>query len=390
MTKHYLDIDVVNRTNASMLYVHVTGRRLQNEEPYRDLGPMMMKADGQTPHMLTSGGAIHTLVTVDHGIRVGGPGARKRVRIPRLAGGRIYFSMGRPLKFYVNPSPDGPALVEPSSLNKGDVNYNGHWSFAELTFNAAQVYANVSYVDFLSIPIALHLTNDTGRDQEVRGIPWGGVTRIAEGLEKLGGAWKKLVVRSPSGSIIRILSMNSGYELYPDLFKNFFRQYIDEVWKHYERVDLLVDTKPGWGTFTGRVRGGQFQFTGKFSFDFEKPTTRDVFTCNTGPFGVRKPRDEREEARLAVGARISAALNRGTLLINNKQPRNEKVSTYYEHRPINHYSKIVHSVSDENRGYTFPYDDVCPDGQPDQSGFVNGGNPKVLKVTVGGFRRGKL
>lgn len=385
MTKAYLDIDLVNRTDASMLYVHITGNRLHNETN-QPLGPMIMKADGQTPHMLTWNGVNASKLAVDHGIRVGRPGDTKRVRIPRLEGGRIYFSKGRPLTFLVN---EGPALVEPSVMNKTDANYGGHWTFAELTFNMGEVYANVSYVDFLSIPTALRLTTESGRVAEVQGIPKGGITKVAEGLEKLGNPWKKLVVRSPSGSIIRILSLNSGYELYPDLFRNFFDEYVDRCWERYEKVDLMVDTQRAeWGVFKGRVRGGLLRFTKPnkpgFEFNFEKPTTQDVLTCNTGPFAVRQPVDEREKARLAVGARIAAAINRVTLLVNNKQPSGEKVSTYYRTQPCNYYSKKVHRVSHENRGYTFPYDDVT--NKVDQSGFVNDPNPKVLTVTVGGFR----
>ena len=37
----------------------------------------------------------------------------------------------------------------------------------------------------------------------------------------------------------------------------------------------------------------------------------------------------------------------------------------------------------EGLGYAFPYDDVCPDGQPDVSGAASDGNPHRLTVTVG-------
>ncbi|KAH7131381.1 hypothetical protein B0J13DRAFT_562468 [Dactylonectria estremocensis] len=382
MTRLFLDIDLVNRTEAPMLYAHITGTRLDDGDG--EMGPMMMNAAGQ-PYMLPSPGLDGQLVEVDHGIRIGRPGTKKRVRIPRLAGGRIYFSKNHKLTFRVNM---GPALVEPSTLNKDDPNYGGHWTFVELTFNKTQVYANVSYVDFLSIPTALRLGNDAGEVSQVRGIPKGGITQVAKGLEKLGSPWNKLVVRSSTKSIIRILSMNSGHELYPELFGNFFDGYINKVWKHYETHELFVDTQNQWGVFTGQVQGGLLRFTGKFDFSFEKPTTKDVLTCDTGPFAVKvKPIDEEESARLAVGARVAAAFNRVTLLRNNKQPHGEKINTYYGVQPCNYYSKKVHRVSHAHRGYTFPYDDVSPSEDLNLSGHVNDPNPKVLMVIVGGFRK---
>ncbi|KAH7127702.1 hypothetical protein EDB81DRAFT_809892 [Dactylonectria macrodidyma] len=382
MTRLFLDIDLVNRTEASMLYAHITGIKL--DAGGNSLGPMVMDTYGE-PYMLQSPALDGQALGVDHGIPIGKPGTKKRVRIPRLAGGRIYFSKNRKLTFLVNK---GPALVEPSTLNKSDPNYGGHWTFAEFTFNQNEVFANVSYVDFLSIPTALRLETDAGVVKQVKGIPKGGVTKVAKGLEKLGSPWNKLVVRSSSKSIIRILSMNSGYELYPELFGNYFNGYINEVWKHYETHKLYVDTQNGWGVFTGQVEDGLLRFIGRFKFYLEKPTTQDVLTCNTGPFAVKvAPPDEQEMARLAVGARVAAAFNRVTLLKNNRQPVGEKTSTYYGVQPCNYYSKKVHRVSHLHRGYTFPYDDVSPDEEHNLSGSVNDPNPKVLTVIVGGFRK---
>ncbi|KPM46285.1 hypothetical protein AK830_g313 [Neonectria ditissima] len=394
MTQGFLDIVLVNRTGASILFAHITGRRLQPNGVGAevDVGPIMIKSDGMTPHMLASGGGNRRSPGVDHGIRVGGPGAKKRVRIPRLAGGRVYFSKNRPLTFYVNSESSGPALVEPSPMNPADTNYGVEWTFAELTFNQAEVYANISYVDFLNIPVALHLSTHAGPAKEVTGMPKGAITRIAKRLEELGNSWGKLVVRSPSGALIRILSPNSGEQVYPGLFKGFFREHVDAVWKHYENTDLIVDTQRDWGVFRGRVSGGVLKLRGKdgWTLTYEKPTTKDILTCNTGPFALREPRDEKEEARLNVGARIAAAFNRGTLLINPRQPHGERVETYYTQRPINHYARLCHKMSVAHRGYAFPYDDVSASGKSDQSGYVSDGNPKLLTVTAGGLREGHM
>ncbi|KAI5460046.1 glucanase B [Mariannaea sp. PMI_226] len=384
MTRDYLDIDLVNRTGASMLYGHITGRR---EAAASQM--FVMQADGQTAYDLVSNGQILQPLGVDSAIPIGGPGAKKRVRIPRLVGGRIYFSKNKPLTFLVNP---GPALVEPSAMNKSDANYSGAWIFCELTFNAVEVFVNISSVDFVSIPVGLTLQSDNGQVQQVSGFPNGGPTSIAHSLEKLDDTWKKLVIRNSSGGLIRILSPNSALDVFPDIFKGHYTNYVNAVWKKYKTEDLVVDTqRADWGVYRGRVQAdGSLHFTGKqYSFDFEKPTTRDIFSCNTGPFAVRPPVDDREQARLNVGARLAAAFNRTTLLTNSQQPQQEDVKKFYTQEPINWYARYCHEVSVGGRGYAFPYDDVLPTGAVDQSGSLAEQNPSVLTVTVGGLAKTK-
>ncbi len=86
----------------------------------------------------------------------------------------------------------------------------------------------------------------------------------------------------------------------------------------------------------------------------------------------------------ALTARISAAFNRCTLLIDASQPDGENPANYYKNAMTNHYARIVHATNLDGRGYAFPYDDVAPTGGADQSGAVNDPNPTLLTVTVGG------
>lgn len=62
----------------------------------------------------------------------------------------------------------------------------------------------------------------------------------------------------------------------------------------------------------------------------------------------------------------------------------ESKDRYYTDKITNHYSRIVHSVNVEGRGYAFPFDDVAPNGGVDQSGAVWDGAPGVLTVGIGG------
>jgi len=85
----------------------------------------------------------------------------------------------------------------------------------------------------------------------------------------------------------------------------------------------------------------------------------------------------------ALTARISAAFNRSTLLIDTVEP-SAGPSQFYKNPITNHYARIVHAANLDGRGYAFPYDDVTPTRGVDQSGAVQDGSPKLLTVVVGG------
>lgn len=65
------------------------------------------------------------------------------------------------------------------------------------------------------------------------------------------------------------------------------------------------------------------------------------------------------------------------------QPGQPAPAQYYKDTPTNHYSRIVHEVNTDHLGYTFPFDDVRPSEEDDQSGKVQSGNVKSFTVTVG-------
>jgi hypothetical protein len=81
--------------------------------------------------------------------------------------------------------------------------------------------------------------------------------------------------------------------------------------------------------------------------------------------------------------RLCAAFNRSTLLLSSREP-SENTGEYYREHITNHFSRIVHQVSTDRRGYAFPYDDVVPSGGKDQSGSVWDPNPTLLTIAVGG------
>ncbi|WP_194926680.1 glycoside hydrolase family 64 protein [Catenulispora pinisilvae] len=369
-----LQIALQNTTSSSQVYAYVTGQAIDNNNAL-----MLLESDGQSVYYPSSPGSPGTPLGADCAIALGAPGSTTTVTIPHIAGGRIWFSVGAPLTFLLNP---GPGLVEPSVSNSSDPNIDIMWDFCEFTYNDAQMYANISFVDFVSLPISLTLTG-SGGTQSAAGLAAGGLDTVCSGLiaqhNADGAGWDQLVVTS-NGANLRALSPNNGIVINGSLFSGYYQPYVDQVWSQYSGQTLTVDTQAQWGTVTGQVSGGQLTFPGVGSF--AQPSAADIFSCSTGPFA-----NAAGEMGTLI-ARISAAFNRSTLLIDANQPDGENPANYYQNTITNHYSRIAHAASADGRGYGFPYDDVAPNGGTDQSGAVADGNPTLLTVAVGGGTAG--
>ncbi|MCW7943412.1 sugar hydrolase [Streptomyces hygroscopicus] len=341
---------------------------------------MLLRADGGV-YRPASPSAPHTPLPVDCSIPLGPAGSSPTVlTLPQMYGARVYFVRDDTLAFFLNP---GPALVEPAFATPADPNYAKTWSFCEFTFNSSQLYANISYVDLVTaLPIGLSLAGDA--THVVAPLPNGAVDRIASDLTAQaagdGQPWDQLVVRS-GGKVLRVISpqnLMAPYFDQPDRmpFRDLWTAYADHVWQKYRGTDLRIDLQGGRGVFTGRVSGDTLTFTGGHAF--AKPTSRDIFTCNHGPF-ANNPGDP--DVKKALLARLAAGFNRSLMLTHPDQPNGLTSADYYRGGVTNHWARIVHANSPT--GYAFPYDDVHPDGQPDVSGAAYDSNPRRLTVTVG-------
>ncbi|UXY23167.1 glycoside hydrolase family 64 protein [Streptomyces cynarae] len=342
---------------------------------------MLLRADGSV-YRPGSPSAPHSPLPVDCAIPLGPAGSPPTVlTLPQMYGARIYFVRDAALDFFLNP---GPALVEPAFATPADPNYGKTWSFCEFTFNSAQLYANISYVDLVTaLPIGLTLEGDA--THTVAPLPDGAVDRIASALSaqaaKDGQPWDKLVIHGSDGKVLRAVSpqnLMAPYFGQPDRmpFRELWTAYIDQVWDKYRATDLRIDLQGGRGVFTGRVTGDTLTFTGGHTFS--KPTSRDVFTCDHGPF-ANNPGDP--DDKKALLARLAAGFNRSLMLTHPYQPNGLTSADYYRGAVTNHWARCVHANSPI--GYAFPYDDVRPDGQPDVSGAAYDGNPRRFTVTVG-------
>lgn len=369
-----LNIALQNNTSSSTVYAYITGLAINSGNAL-----VLLEADGHTPYYPTSPPSTGSPLGADCAIPLGPPGSTTNVVIPQIAGGRIWFSVDNPLVFLLNPGPTGPGLVAPSVTNPSDPNIQTHWDFCEFTFNSSELFVNITYVDFVSVPVSLILTDTSGATQHVSGISTNGLDTICAGLVAQnnidGAGWDKLIVTS-GGKNVRALSPNSGIVTNSSLFSGYYDPYVNQVWSKYTNSILYINTQATWGTVSGQVLGDVLTFSGVGSFT--RPTAGDIFSCSTGPF---TPSTSQEMGDLI--ARLSAAFNRSTLLIHSVEPSGSPAD-YYLNPITNHYARLVHAASLDGRGYAFPFDDVGPTGGVDQSGAMQSSIPSLLTITVGG------
>lgn len=368
-----VSFSIQNNTKSDTVYAFVTGQAIDNGNAV-----MLLQADGQTPYYPSSPSAPGSPLAADCAIPLNASGgAPTTITVPHLAGARLWFSIGSPLTFLLNP---GPQLVEPSVTNPSDPNIGLQWDFCEFTYNAAQLFVNITMVDFVAIPVGLSLTDTSGGVQNVAGLPAGGLDTVCAGLTAQqasdGNPWSDLIVTS-GGQNLRALSPVNGLVMNSSFLSGYYDDYVSQVWSKYESATLTVDTQASYGIVTGQVSGGLLTFPGVGSF--ARPSAADIFSCASGPFSTAGASGE----VLAIIPRLAAAFNRSTLLIDSSQPDGENPADYYSNAVTNHYARIVHATTSGGRGYAFPYDDVAPAGGADQSGSVSSGSPAQLTVTVG-------
>jgi hypothetical protein len=370
-----LTVDLVNNSSSDTVYAYVLGLDLSQGNQWA-----FLQSDGSTLYHPPSPSAPGAALGADCAVVLPARGAAARaISLPYLASGRIYFSVGRKLTFLVNP---GPGIAMPSVANPSDPNIATSYSFCEFTYDTTQLYANISYVDFASVPISFNLQTSQGT-QAVQGLAAGGLETVASALRSQaaadGGDWAKLIVTDGSGAALRVLSPNTAIASDPALFSGYLDSYISQVWQKYQSTDLVIDTQASWGTVTGRVSNGVLAFPGVGSF--AQPSTAAVFNCSSAPFTTGN--DEMGN----LSARLAASFNRTTILGNANQPDAENPALFYAQPRTNHYARILHQTATDHLGYAFPYDDVHPAGV-DFEGRVQSSVPTLWTINVGGSQGG--
>jgi hypothetical protein len=320
-----LQIALENQSSNSDLYAYITGQAIDNNGAL-----FLLQSDAITPYYPASPSSTSQAIPVNISIPLGAPGNIVTATIPRLAGGRIWFSQGSPLTFLLNP---GPGLVEPSVFNPSDPNYSRNFGFCEFTFNSAQVFVNISYVDFVSnIPVALTLQDTSGASQHVSGMRADGLATVCQGLRAQtasdGRRWSSLIVQN-NGQDLRALSPNSGITINPEWFSKYWTDYVNQVWTKYTTDTLTVDTQGAWGEVQGQV-GSQANLNFGAAGLFPKPNAKDVFGNSTGPFATGGNAETN-----AIIPRLAAGFNRSTLLLSNQAPNGTTPAQYYTNAVTN-------------------------------------------------------
>jgi hypothetical protein len=369
-----LPISLANNSGSGTVYAYISGSDSTG-------WPGFVTPDGRFQR-LPSPSAVLTPAP-DYAIALGASGSPATTFTLQdyVIGGRVWFSVGKKIQFFVNPPGGGggvPGLVQPG-FTSSDPNWLTNWTFCEFTYNSANLYANISYVDMVALPVSM-ATTGSGGNQSVSPLPAGALASIASGLQAQaaadGAPWNQLVATDASGAVLRVLAPAHS----PTDFGGYWNSYLDRVWSYYQSHPLTINGQGSIGSYTGTVSGDTLVFSGLNTngVPFTKPSAVDIFGCASGPLY-----NSGGDARGAVAARLAAALNRSSLLVSggNNQPDGVQPSGYYTDAITNHYARLVHKYA--TIGYAFPYDDVGPTGAAPVDGHIQDGAPTSWTITLG-------
>ncbi|MFE7243051.1 beta-1,3-glucanase family protein [Streptomyces sp. NPDC057580] len=365
-----LPVSLQNNSGSNTVYAYISGTDSSG-------WPVFVSANGTLNRLPNPSSAMTPIADYSISLGASGSAATKVTLTDYIIGGRVWFSVGQKLKFFVNPG-TVPGVVQPA-LVSSDPNWATNWTFCEFTFNSANLYANISYVDMVALPVSMSSTGNAG-NQTVSPLPSGALASIASGLKSQhasdGAPWDKLVIDDSSGGVLRVLSPSHS----PVDFGNYWDDYLNRVWNRYSSTPLTMNGQGSIGSYTGTVSGGALVFSGLNTngVPFTKPSAADIFGCASGPLY-----NSGADARGAIAARLAAALNRSSLLVSggNNQPDGVSASQYYTDAITNHYARLVHQYA--SIGYAFPYDDVGPTGSAPVDGHIQDGAPTSWTISLG-------
>ncbi|WP_433608200.1 beta-1,3-glucanase family protein [Dactylosporangium sp. CA-139114] len=310
-------------------------------------------------------------------VAIGGPGNGGSVtlQVPRGLSGRVYFSLGRKLNFYLTP--DG--LVQPAPWAGGDSNRDILFDWSEFTYNDDGLWLNSSQVDMFAVPHVVSVTGSNGATSRTGELVSGGRDAIINGIKAQAG-WGGSVYTRSDGTVLRVLSPGKAADA-GQLSTTYLDSYISSAWNAYASKTLTVvpfADQPNTKYF-GRTSGAVMTFTngsGQQVASFTRPSSGDVWGCAGN---LAAPND------LVVGpiARtLCAALNRGTLGTVDTQP-STNAAQFYQNNPTNQYAKIIHSKMVDGKAYAFPFDDVG-----NFESLVNNSDPRSAGITLTSFTGG--
>lgn len=346
----------------------------------------MLSTSGSYYYLDSSVGSTPQKITADVALPLNGPGQTTTLTLPDyISSARVWFADGT-LTFYAVGTQYGPGLVEPTTQNPSDASADTNWGFVELTFKSGYgLYANLSFVDFVGLPLGIQLTSGSSGTQQALGLPANAVSQVCDHLKgqaaQDGQPWDQLCMNDANGNLLRVVAPPTLISQNASAFGNYWDDYVNEIWQQYTSEQLTINTQSSPGEVACTSDGNVITCAGDSS-SYSKPAAEDIFGCSSGTFATQ---DSDNDVHLAVVPRICAAFNRATLHLKggNVQP-SLPPSKYYTSHPNNWYSAFVHQIESDGKGYAFSYDDVSPSEQDNTSGSVYAPDPEVLTVFIGG------
>ncbi|WP_433202645.1 beta-1,3-glucanase family protein [Dactylosporangium sp. CS-047395] len=311
-------------------------------------------------------------------VSIGGPGngGSVTIQVPRGLSGRVYFSIGQKINFYLTP--DG--LVQPAPWAGGDTNRDILFDWSEFTYNDAGLWLNSSQVDMFAIPHAVTVTNSAGATKRTGDLVAGGRDAVINGLKAQAGWAGSVYTRSSDGTVLRVLAPGKAAEA-GLLSATYLDSYINSAWSAYASKTLTVvpfGDQPNTKYF-GRTSGTVMNFTnsaGQQVASFQRPGSSDVWGCAGKLFA---PNDQ---VVGPIARTLCAALTRGTLGTVDTQP-STNAAQFYQSNPADQYAKIIHANMVDGKAYAFPFDDVG-----NFESLVNDGDPRSAGIVLTSFTGG--
>jgi len=304
---------------------------------------------------------------------IAGPanGSTKTINIPQFSG-RLYFSYGQKLKFFVTTG----GLVQPDLANPTDPNQSILFNWSEYTLNPSGLWLNSTQVDMFSAPYAVGIKTGSGSTLSTGHLKAGGYNGFYTALAGQPGGWANLIQRNSAGQILRALAPSHGIAT-GKLSGSILSDYINRVWTRYTSATLTVTPDAGQPTvkYFGRVGGSVMTFTngsGATVTSFQKPDSDSVFGCY-------KNLDAPNNVRGEISRTLCAGFNRGTLLTTANQPDNS-AADFYQEVDSNQYARKIHAQMVNGKAYAFAFDDVG-----NFESLVNDGSPQMGYLTLDPF-----
>lgn len=376
-----LTLDLVNNFGGENLNAY-----FQAQDP--DGKIFFIDTDGNMIYPSSGGSAEPVPVEDPITLKLPGQGETFTVTIPsKFDSGRIYFVDGE-MPFSIVHKDDGnEGVVQPDPTAPDDPSSALNWGFVELTLNEdGELWANLSFVDFVGLILSMTINEEDGSTQDVVGLPGDGVGTVCDELKSQGDndgrPWGSLCVADDDGNPLRVVAP-VHFEAVGGGMDDYFDPYVNDAWSAFgTNVSLTINT-PEDGDIPCHLEGEELSCDGS-DHTYMKPTIEDIWGCNSGPFATEPASDSKQH--LIIVPILCAAVQRGTLLLpgGDQQPSGVEADAYYSTDIVNHYGRIIHENEIDGRGYTFPYDEISPDGTENAAGLLRSSTFEKLTFYVGG------